>query len=198
MTLDFQSWMRAVWMSLIEPADIARQIGKMKFEARVMWMALGLTAILNVLLVSLLQIASPAPVMFQGQVIVLSPFAYTAVLGVFLVLFVYAIHYSGRFLEGQGTLPATLTMMVWFQAVSLTLEAGQFILVLLSPSMAAIFGMISLGALIWCIVNFVNVLHSFDSLGKAVLTLLIALIGTAFGSGLVLALLGVGAQGGTA
>lgn len=197
MTIDFQSWMRAVWMSLIEPADMARKVSALRLDPRSMWMALALMVVLNVLLLALVQALSPAPENLSGQVIQLSPFGYTALIGVFVVLFVFAIFYVGQMLEGKGTLPATLTLMVWFQVVSLTLEAGQVVLVLFSPYVAALYGMISLGALLWCIINFVDVLHGFDSRGKAAVTLVLALIGTALAAGLLLAMLGVGAPGGT-
>ncbi len=197
MTLDFQSWIRAVWMSLIEPADMARKVQDMRFDMRSLWMALALVVVLNVLLLALVQALSPVPDAMSTQIIQLSPFGYTAIIGVFLVMFVFALFHAGRMLDGQGTLPATLTMVVWFQAISLTLEAGQVILVLFSPYVAALYGMISLGALIWCIVNFIDVLHGFESRGKALVTILMALIGTALGAGLLLALLGVGPPGGT-
>jgi hypothetical protein len=57
--------------------------------------------------------------------------------------------------------------------------------------------MLSLGALIWCIVNFVNVLHGFQNLGKALAAIVLALIGTALCAGIVLAILGVGPAVGT-
>lgn len=197
MTLDFQSWMRAVWMSLIEPAEMARKVAATQFAPRAMWMALALMVVLNVLLLALVQALSPAPEALSAQVIQLSPFGYAALIGVFLVIFVFAIFYAGQMMDGRGTLTATLTMIVWFQAVSLTLEAGQVILVLFSPYVAALYGIMSLGALIWCIVNFVDVLHGFENRGKAVVTIVMALIGTVLCAGLVLALMGVGPPGGT-
>lgn len=197
MTIDFKGWVRAVWMSVIEPADMAGKILAMKFDRQAMWTALALVTVLNVILLGVLQIVSPAPVMFQDQVISLSPFAYAAIVGSFLTFFVFTIFHAGRLMGGIGTLLGTLTLVVWFQAMSLTLEAIQLALVLFSPAIAGLFGIMSLGAIIWAFVNFVNVLHGFGNMGKSALVIVIASIGTAMGTGVVMALLGIAPPGGT-
>lgn len=195
MTFDFQSWMRAVWTSIMEPSDSARKVVAMDVPRDALWTALALIAVLNVILLAGLQMLSPAPVAFQDSVFTLAPFAYVTIIGVFLVLFVGGIFYVGRWLGGVGTLTATLAIIVWFQSISLTLEAIQLVLVLISPAIASIFGLLSLGALIWCFVNFVNVLHGYENLGKSIIAVMMSLIGTAMVAGIVLAVLGVGPAG---
>lgn len=192
MTIDFQTWMRAVFTSIMEPSKMAQKVIGLNLPREALWTALALVAVLNVVLLALLQMLSPAPIAFEEQAFALSPFAYVAIIGVFLALLVAGTYYTGKIMGGVGTFTATLTIIVWFQSVSLTLEAIQLVLVLISPAIASIFGMLSLGALIWCIVNFVNVLHGFENLGKALATIVLALVGTALCAGIVLAVLGVG------
>ncbi len=198
MTFDFQTWMRAVWTSIMEPSDSARKVIDMNIPRDALWMGLALVAVVNVILVVLLQMISPAPVAFQEQGFALSPFGFVAIIGVFLALFVFGVLYAGKIMGGQGSLQGTLAIIVWFQSISLTLEAIQVVLVLISPAIGSIFGLLSLGALIWCFVNFINVLHGFKNLGKAMVAIVLALIGTALISGIVLAVLGVGPTGGMA
>ncbi|KQB98163.1 hypothetical protein AL073_04535 [Loktanella sp. 1ANDIMAR09] len=198
MTVDFQTWMRAVWTSIVEPTESAHKALAMNIPAQALWTGLALVAVLNVMLVALLQVISPMPQAMQEQGFALSPFGFFGIIGIFFVLFVYGIFYAGRMIGGQGTLQATLTIVVWFQAVSLTLEGMQFVLVLISPAIGSIFGLLTLGALIWCFMNFINVLHGFDNLGKALGAIVLALIGTALVSGIILAVLGVGPTGGMA
>lgn len=195
MTVDFQTWMRAVWTSIMEPSESARKAIDMNVPRDVLWTALALVAVLNVILVVLLQLISPAPVAFQEQAIALSPFGFVAIIGVFLGLFVFGVFYSGQIMGGEGTLHGTLAIIVWFQSISLTLEVIQLVLVIISPAIASIFGLLSLGALIWCFVNFVNVLHGFNNLGKSLVAIVMALIGTALLAGILLAILGVGPAG---
>lgn len=197
MTINFQTWMRAVWLSIMEPSKMAERAIGLNLPREALWTGLALVAVLNVVLLSLLQLLSPAPIAFEDQVFALSPFAYVAIVGAFLAMLVGGTFYVGKMMGGVGSFAATLTIIVWFQTVSLTLEAVQLALVLISPAVASLFGMLSLGALIWCIVNFVNVLHGFESLGKALAVIVLALIGTALCAGIVLAIFGVGPAGPT-
>lgn len=197
MTFDFSAWMRAVWMSLIEPADMARHVLAMKFDTRVLWTAMALVAVLNVLFLALMQYISPLPVAFREDAVALSPFSLTVVIGVSLGLLVFTIYYVGQWLDGTGDLPRTLTILVWFHAINLTLEACQLVLILISPYLSALFSLVIVGAMLWCIVNFINVLHGFESLMKSFVTLILSLVGMGIIGGFVLAVLGVG-PGGTA
>ena len=194
MTLDVQTWMRAVWTSIMEPSATARQVMVYPAPRHALWTALALVAVLNVIVLALLQYLAPSPSM-EGAVFSLSPFAYLGVFGVFLVLFVSSIHQVGRFFGGTGSQVQTLAIVVWSQAIGLTLEGLQIVLALVSPAFGALFGLMSLGALVWVFLNFVNVLHGFGSLGKAAVTLILSLIVTALGAGFVLGLFGVGPSG---
>lgn len=198
MTFDFQTWIRAVWTGIMEPSESARRVIELNLPRDALWTGLALVAVLNVILVVLLQMISPAPVAFQEQAFALSPFGFVAIIGIFLGLFVFGIFYAGKIMGGAGTLHASLAIIVWFQSISLTLEAIQVLLVLISPAIGSIFGLLSLGALIWCFVNFINVLHGFNNIGKALVTIFLALIGTALLAGIVLALFGLGPTGGVA
>lgn len=196
MTVDFQTWLRAVWTSIMEPSDSARKAIDMNVPREALWTALALIAVLNVILLALLQMLSPTQGAFDQQGIVLSPFGFVTIIGVFLLFFVFGTYYAGQMMGGVGTLTATLVIIVWFQSISLTLEVIQMLLVLISPAIAGIFGLLSLGALLWCFINFVNILHGFENLGKAVVAIVLALIGTGLVAGIILAVLGVAPAGG--
>ena len=197
MTVTFQSWMQAVWHSIMEPSDAARKVIAYGVPAQALWTALALLAVLNVILLALLQMLSPMPASVEGSLFALSPFAYVGIIGVFLVLFVQGTYYVGRFFGGVGSLTATLAIIVWFQSVSLTLESVQLVLALISPAMGSLFGLLSLGALLWVFINFINILHGFDNLAKAILTIILSLVVTAVAAGMLLAILGIGPVGGT-
>lgn len=197
MRFDFESLLNLLRRSLSEPDSVARDLVALDLRRDVLWTALALVAVLNVLLMALLQIVSPVPDALEQQGIVLSPFTYTILVGAFLVVFVFSIQSVGRLLGGQGSFSATLVLMIWFQALSLALEVVQVFLVLISPAIGGIFGIVSLGVLLWCMVNFIKVLHGFENKGKAIGTLVLALISTAVGAGLILSIVGVSIPGGT-
>jgi hypothetical protein len=194
MTFDFQTWMRAVWTGIMEPSDSARKVIAMDIPREALWTALMLIAVLNVLLVEVLKLLSPAPAAFEQQAFAMSPFGFFAIISVFLVVLVFGVSYAGRMMGGKGTLPATLAIVVWFQSISLTVQIVQIVLIVISPAIGSIFGLLSLGALIWCFINFINILHGFNHLGKAFGVLVLAFIG----AGIILTVLGFGAVGGMA
>ena len=50
MTISLRSWMRVVWTSVTQPADMASDVLAMRFPRDALWTALALVAVLNVLL----------------------------------------------------------------------------------------------------------------------------------------------------
>lgn len=195
MNVSFQGWLQAVWVSVMEPSESARKLLAMNLSREVLWTAIALIAVLNVILLATLQIVSPAPVALQDQAFSLSPFAYVAIVGVFLVFFAVSIFQIGKFFGGNGMFEGSLAVIVWFQSISLTMEAVQLVLVLISPAIASLFGLLALGALVWCFVNFVNILHGYDSLGKSFIAIVLALIVAALLSGIILTVFGVTPSG---
>jgi hypothetical protein len=196
MNWTLQSWLRAVWQSILTPANVASRILPIQTRPGVLWTVLALVVVLNVLLLALMQAVSPTELVIDGQAIVLSPFNYTAIVACFMLLFISAVSQIGRALGGQGSFHTTMVVMLWLQAVSLTLEVGQVLLVLISQPVAAIYSIISLGALIWCLVNFTMVLHEFAGPGRAILTLALSLMGAVIGTSLLMAMMGVATPGG--
>ncbi|WP_322892547.1 MULTISPECIES: YIP1 family protein [unclassified Yoonia] len=195
MNMTPQTAFRALWGTITDPANAARHVLQWPISLLNLWSVLVLVAVLNVLMLALLQAVSPVPVVLQDQGLVLTPFSYAAIILVFLFLLVYTIYQIGRMMGGQGSVEDCLKAIILFQTVSVSLEAVQVLLVIISPMIAGYFGIISLVILIRCILNFVNVMHRFESIGKTILTLLFALIATALIAGIVLSVLGVAPTG---
>ncbi len=194
MNITMQSATRALWGAITDPASAARLALDWRLGLGNLWTALALVAVLNVLMLALLQAVSPMPVVIQDGM-TLTPFSYAVIITVFLFLLVYTLYHIGRMMGGQGTVEDSLTIIVLFQGISVALEAVQVLLVVISPQVASIFGLVSLAILIRCMLNFVNVMHRFQSLGKAFGTVLFAVIGTALIAGIVLTVLGVAPTG---
>lgn len=197
MTMDFQTWMRMVWASVTEPAEMAGKVLTLRFPREALWTALVLAAVLHVLSLGLLQLVSPQTAALQEQIVILSPFAYFVLMGTFLTFLIFMLVHAGRMMGGIGTIESALALLVWLQAVSLTLEAIQILLMLLSPFVAGVFSLLSVGAIVWVFVNLINVLHGFGNLGKAIVVMAMALIGTALGTVVVVGMFGITPTGGT-
>jgi len=197
MTFNLQTWMTMVRASIMTPAIVATDLIARRIDSRALWIAIALIAVLNVLFLALMQALSPIPVAFTEGTIVMSPFATAFMIAALMTLLVFTTLHIGRVFGGQGNLNAVLTVMVWFHSVSLTLEVIQIGLLLVSPLLSTLWGMASLVGLFWCIINFVNVLHGFNNLGKAALTFILALFAAAFVAGMLLIFVGAAPAGET-
>jgi hypothetical protein len=189
--------MRLLALTLRAPGAAAAILVGLNLTRAVLWQALALVTVLSVLIVAF----SPGPMPEAGPIagpgpVVLTPFAYVAVLGASLVMLVFAIYYTGAALGGTGTFPATLTLVVWLEVLATAIRVVQTVALLVSPLLGGLVSLAGLGLLFWTLVNFVNVLHGFGSLGKALLTLLLAVVGISLGVAVILSLIGAGLPGG--
>ncbi len=186
MTADLTAIGQLLWNSLWRPADVARLLLRRVPARPALWMALGLVAILSVLVMALAPGAGgDGPLAAQGMA--MTPLASATVLGALLVMMVFALYYTGLALGGTGAFGAALLLVIWVEALATALRlAGVVVALALGPQAAALFSLFGLGALLWVLVNFIDVLHGFDSLGRAIVTFGLAVLG--IGGGLVLIL----------
>jgi hypothetical protein len=184
-----------VRLTLQSPAEGARAVINLGLSRNDLWLSLALVTVLSVLLM----------VLSTGTVMVLplgvdplyvSPIGSGVIMGSGLVLLVFAIHYTGQAFGGKGTFSEFLAVVVWLEVMSLALRLVQVAVGLISTGLAAV---IALGAavfLFWCLIRFTDEVHQFNSVGKSILTLVLALVGISVGITIILTFIGVGATQG--
>lgn len=181
--------------TLNNPADGARGVIDLGLDRRDLWLALMLTTVLSVLLVTFTQ--GPGLVLpLGGDPVVVGPLTYAVILGSGLVILVFALHFVGRMLGGTGSFPATLSVIVWLEVLGLIARTAQAVASWVSGSAESIVAILGTIYLLWCLIRFTNELHGFDSVGKSILTLFLVFIGITFGILPILTLIGVGASQG--
>jgi hypothetical protein len=189
--------LRLLALTLRAPGQAAELLLSLNLSRAVLWQALALVTVVSVLLVAL----SPGPMPEAGPVagpegLTLSPLAYAAILGASLVMLVFALHFTGGAMGGVGSFPGALILVTWLEVVAAAIRVVQTLALTLSPVLGGLVSLVGLGLLFWTLVNFVNVLHGFQSLGRAVLTLLLAVVGISLGVAFILTLIGAGLPGG--
>jgi hypothetical protein len=189
--------MRLLMLTVRSPTQAARLLLQLQLSRAVLWQALALVTVVSVLLVAV----SPGPMPDAGPAagpvpMALSPFAYAAILGASLVILVFALHFTGGALGGTGTFAGSLTLVTWLEVLATAVRVVQTFAMLLSPALGGIVSLLGLALLFWTLINFINVLHGYENLGKAVLTLVLAVMGISIGLALILSLIGIGMPGG--
>ncbi len=191
--MNSQFWKELVGLSLREPRKAGSVLIGLPVERNALWLALALMAIMHSLLFSLMVLIVPPTVPMVP--LFSSPTLYTIVLACGLVLAAVVLTFLGQTMGGQGTLNGVLSMLVWLQFLRLLAQVILMGMVVILPGLANIFA-IAVGLYgLWILVNFLDVAHGFNSLGRAFLLLLFSGLGISFGLALILALIGAADMG---
>ncbi len=179
--------------SFRDPAGTARRLAAMKLDMSTLWSMVALVTVLSVLVLVAGLYLSPV----EAAMVMATPFTLCVILGASLVMMVFALQLTGRVLGGKGTFSAAILLVVWWQAMALVIQIVQTAMLLILPQAAGVVTLAGLAWLVFALLHFVNVLHGFDSLVKALGTVIIGVLGISFGLALLLTLIGVTLQGGT-
>lgn len=179
--------------TLRDPRAAAQRIMAWRFERDVLWTALALVAILNTGLVLLvLQIAQPVmpiPGYFS------SPLTLFVLLAGLLVVYVHAMYWSGLSIGGQGALNDILALVIWFQVLRAMAQIALLVLGLALPGLGSLFSIVVAVWGFWIFLNFITAAMHLPSVGHAIIVIVIAAVGLILGMGVLVALIGLVAQG---
>ena len=179
--------------SIRDPQSGARAVLAMGLPRDVLWTALALVAIANAFIVLLVVNTSSSTMPLPGYVN--APIALFLLIAGLMVVYVHAMYWAGLAIGGKGSLDGVLAVLVWFQALR---AAAQFAVVIVSlafPAMGLILSLVVAIWGFWIFLNFVAAALNFKSIGHSLLTLIIAGVGLILGLGILLSVIGLGAQG---
>ncbi len=182
-----------VGRSLIDPKGTAQMLNAMRFNRGILWSMLVVVVCLSVLMMVATLALLPNPA--QSQFMALSPFGLAVLLGSILIAMVFAFYFTGQMLGGTGRFPGALLLLTWWQAMGVAVQVMQLVAVMILPFLAGFVTLAGFAYLTVALVVAIDVLHGFNNIGKAIGTVIVAFLGTAFGLALILSLVGMTAQG---
>lgn len=175
------------WLTVRDPSEAAVALMSRPVPRNVGWMILALGIVLNALAHFATLTLFPAPPELDVPFLS-APFLYTCILGGGLVILVYSFYFGGRAIGGRGRFDDILLAIGWLQYMRFTVQMLSLVLMLLMPGFALVFVLgVGLYA-IWVVLSFINVVHGFNSMGKAVMLVLITMLGLTVGMTLLLSL----------
>ena len=179
------------------PAQVGATIHAVRFDRGTLWSMLLLVSIVSALAVLYSVHYEPSPVTEQMRNI--GPFAMTAVTFGSLTILVFALYFTAQMMGGTARFPGTLLAVIWWQAVSMALQAGIMVLDLVAPPLAALAGLVAFFLTFYWLAHFMNEINGFGSLLKAFGVILMAFVGMLIGLFFILSLImGAVAVGGVA
>ena len=187
--------LRTLFLATVyRPAEAAAMLMGHGVDRATGWMILGLAVILNTLAYFLSITLFPIP---PGTPVPLpvTPLMVATVLGAVTVIFVFAFYWVGRAIGGRGRFDDILLMMGWLQYMRLAVQLASLVLMLFLPGLAKLFVMAAGLYGVWVVINFLTVAHGFDGPGKAVMMLVLTMMGLTVGLSILLSVIGVAAVG---
>lgn len=181
--------------TLSAPRQAARQIIAMELPRDVLWTALALVAAINTIVLQLLISISPPEAQSQFPSYFNAPLAVYILLAGIMVLYVHSVYWAGTAMGGQGRLFDVLALIIWLQILRTCAQFVVVVLTVVAPSLAALLSLVVFALAFWILLNFVTEAMALPSLGHTFLALLMAVIGLVLGLGILLAVLGLAAQG---
>lgn len=194
MTLSMSTLAALMRLTFSDPKAGARAVLEAGVPPAAYWLIAALVVVLSALFVGLNQLL--VPVDAPGATGPMLPGVSALFIGGNLVVLIFAVHWVGRAFGGEGSLGDSILLMSWLQAVLLVLQLIIGFLTVFAPFLGGLAFVAAMAYTLWLLVNFIDVIHRFGSLGKSAMMLLLAIVGIALGLGLVLSLIGVGTPGG--
>jgi hypothetical protein len=181
-----------VLLSLREPRTAAEQIIGWRLDRDTLWTALALAACVNTLIFSLSVVLQPSEAM---PAFFTSPLAMFVLLSGVLVVTTHGLYWTGRAIGGQGELGDMLSLIVFLQILRILAQIVIFVLMFVSPGISLLLSLATGIFGMWLLVNFIAAAHRFETLGRAIGTLLIAMAMIVLGLSFLLSIVGIAAQG---
>ena len=201
--MTLSGFFQLVWETILDPATAAHRVLALNISRENLWLAVLLATVLSAIAGGISQAIVPVEPMVvetvNGPVSMnmspASPMMQGIFVGASLVLMIFALYFTGQALGGRGTFPGTLALMAWLQIVMVALQVATLVLMLAVPLFGAILVFVSFVVFLRGMAMFVKELHGFDSLGRAIATMILAFLGVAVGLAIILLFIGVGAGG---
>ncbi|MEC9198023.1 MAG: YIP1 family protein [Pseudomonadota bacterium] len=194
MTMTLPAIWQMVLRTLQDPLAMGQELIALRLSRATVWMAMTLVCVLSVLMF----FVSEAVIPTAGGVMapLITPMSMAVMVVGNLVMMIFAVFWTGRALEGNGRLEDIVLLMSWVQFMLLVAQVPQTVLALFSATLSSLLALGAVLYALWLIVKFTQAAHGFDSVGKAVLTVVLAIVGIMVGLAIVLSLIGASVIGG--
>lgn len=172
-----------------DPQEGAKEVLRIAPPRNVVWRAFALMIVASLMMGELVGLIMGPPE--AGPLFGQSSLALGLMQAGLLFLMVFAIAHIGKLFGGTGDFDGALTLVTWLQFVFFLVQLLQLVLLLVAPPIAAIVTVIAIGLFFWLLVNFIAVLHGFQSVGMVFVMTLVSFISIIFTFSLILTILGV-------
>ena len=181
--------LQVLQLSLKSPKSAIRTVLDWRLSLGESALALTLMAVLSAGLMSLVIGPLPTEIDPVSAAVLTNPVYLAAVQLVGLAMISLFLFLLGRVAGGRGTLPETVAMMAWLEALLILISVVQVVALVLLPPLGLLLVVGGMVLSVWLTTNFVAELHGFASLLLTLLGVIAAFIGAVIAMLLVFLLL---------
>jgi len=181
--------LQVLQLSLKSPKSAIRTVLDWRLSLGESALALTLMAVLSAGLMSLVVGPLPTEIDPVSAAVLTNPVYLAAVQLVGLAMISLFLFLLGRVAGGRGTLPETVAMMAWLEALLILISVVQVVALVLLPPLGLLLVVGGMVLSVWLTTNFVAELHGFASLLLTLLGVIAAFIGAVIAMLLVFLLL---------
>jgi len=194
MDISLNGLLQATIRTLKDPRDGARMVLSLDLTRRQRWEALLLTVVLSAFLAKLSVEISGSDGSNVGLFAV-SPFMLAVVQLVLMLFAVFTVDLVGRRMGGTGDFDGAITIVVWLQFIMICLQLAQILLLLVSPLLAFLLGIVGLILFFWMFTQFIMELHGFSSAISVLMAVFLSMVAFAVLMSVLIGVLGVTVPG---
>ena len=188
------AFLRLAVQSVTAPRDVARLLLSIRPGAEALWTGFALVVVLNALVFGLSRLLLPDGGLTGAEVLD-SPFAFMALQAATLAATIAALTWAGRGVGGSGGLADVAVVMIWLQALRVLAQAVVLVVMPISAFLGAVLVMTASALGIWIAVHFIDEAHALRSVLKAILVLVVGIVGMAIVLSIVLSAIGITPDG---
>lgn len=187
-------WRKLVRDSFVSPREVARQLIGLELQPGILLQAAAAISALSVVLGFLALELGSGDLDQVSAAIITTPFLGAFIQFAAICLVALLTARIGSLFGGTGGFQASLTLVVWLNAMMLIIQMLQIVLLLVLPPLAGIVALAAIVWVLWAFANFVTELHGFENpffvLGGVILSMIVLF----FGFAMILAVLGITPQ----
>jgi len=171
---------KMVLSTLKDPRVAASNILAFAPTRQMLWLSMIVVVIISILMSEIANYM--LPVVLDNTIIVVMdiPLLAAGVLMFIMVVMIYCTHYIGQACGGNGRLDESFSVVIWLQSIMISLQLLQLLIIPFFPNLAVVFGLFGGVVFFWLYINFVTVLHGFNSLGKVFVGVIFSIVGVFF------------------
>ncbi|MDA1239182.1 MAG: YIP1 family protein, partial [Proteobacteria bacterium] len=166
-----------VLSTLKDPREGASNILAFAPTRQMLWFSMIVVVIISILMSEIANYM--LPVVPDNTIIVVMdiPLLAAGILMFIMVVMIYCTHYIGQACGGNGRLDESFSVVIWLQSIMISLQLLQLLIIPFFPNLAVVFGLFGGVVFFWLYINFVTVLHGFNSLGKVTVGVIFSIVG---------------------